>query len=68
MAFHIVVDTQRVTLDIIATALYQRHMESSSTNEISVRSSTGKHLAANIAPVLEPPTSELVERHVSRKE
>ena len=53
--------------DILAKALYRRHVDSSTTGMTGVKSSAANFLAPTIAPVPAPPTVGLVEQHVSRK-
>lgn len=53
--------------DIIAKALYRRHVDSAITSTTGVKSKAAKLLPANIAARPAPSTDELVEQHVSRK-
>lgn len=53
--------------DIIAKALYRRHVDSAITSTTGVKSKSAKLLPANIAARPAPSTDQLVEQHVSRK-
>ena len=47
--------------------MYRRHVDSSVISARDARSKAAKILAPNIAPMPAPPTSELMEHHISRK-
>ena len=53
--------------DIIAKALYRRHVDSAITSTTGVKKKSAKLLPANIAARPAQSTDQLVEQHVSRK-
>ena len=54
--------------DLMACVLYRRHVDRQQLRRCpGVKSKVAKTLAQNIASLPAPPTSELVETHISRK-